>query len=290
MIKKHDAFERKRKFDSKVLEEFYDYLLSVCCLRELVCYDYCRRLVQILKEKEVKEKYGAFSLEDLAEGIVSVQELIVDYSKGGNLHDKNKTQHGAPSAALKKFKEFLSKKVPFNGTVLNWTSFPVKAPKADNDDVPYIEDHDYLEDEKVEDVYNDMQQLNDARVYLRETEGEMPFEIKVKHCSQIEIHNSDCTVIYKENGAVCNTVHKVISPKNYADLIRLMRRYHSILNNDHIPASIAVPFGGAHTYEYEFAGKSNYSRSHKLFDSRNKLLELQAYDEYNKIIANIIKE
>ncbi|MDE5600945.1 MAG: hypothetical protein K2J16_00420 [Clostridia bacterium] len=289
----------KKKFSSQILQNFYDWLLSAG-LVEPTCYDYCRRLIRVINAEN-----PSITIEDLAYGKKDIQELIDKYSRGGTMWDVNVKQHNSPLCALKKFKEFLDRQ----------SLLPGGTPK-NADLIPYIEDDDdencSSEDERLcdgnlsyldesdevlsldDEFYheNDLSNPNfaNATIFLRETEGDMPFTVNAKHCSEITIHNQDCIIIYKENGKVCDKVNKVVNNRNYAALIRLMRKYYNILNMDRTPATVAAPFGGVHTYEYEFEGKSNYSRSHKLFDNRDRYAVEEAREHYNKIIANIINQ
>lgn len=287
------AVAQRRKFDSELMTMFHDYMLNELKLKESVAYDYTKRVERICKELGVTP-------EDFANAKASIDEVIAMYSKGGAKYDENVKKHYALSAALQRFKDFLDNACYPGGTPVSVWGIPFLDEPEENFDAGLCDDEDDNYDE--EDLGNNFHNPNrmndrrddafcaDAVIYLHETEGDLPFDIKVKHCSEIEIRNRNCTIVYKENGATCDTVKKVIDPKNYANLIQLMRKYHGILNNDWTPAAVAVPFGGARTYEYEFEGKSNYGRSNKLFNSHNKVLELSALDEYNQTIANIINQ
>lgn len=287
----------KKRFSSKILQDFYDWLLSMG-LVEPTCYDYCRRLIRVISAEN-----PSITIEDLAYGKKDIQELIDKYSRGGTMWDVNVKQHNSPLCALKKFKEFLDRQsllpggTPKNADLIPYIEDDDDENCSDEDerlcdgDTSYSDDGDEelaLEDDFYHD--NDLSNFTDATIFLSETEGDMPFAINAKHCSEIMIQNYQCTIYYKENGEICDKVNKVINNKNYAALICFMRKYYNILNMDCTPATVAAPFGGVHTYEYEFEGKSNYSRSHKLFDGPDKNRIAQAYDEYNKIIAKIIAQ
>ena len=97
----------KRKFDSKILQDFYDYMLSLG-MEPSTSYDYCRRIDRIVRDQGI-------SIEDLAQGKVGIQTLIDKYLKGDGSEDggpekrQNERQHKGPSSALKKFKQYIDR-------------------------------------------------------------------------------------------------------------------------------------------------------------------------------------
>ena len=90
----------QRKFDSKILQDFYNYLHDNN-MEESTSYDYCRRIDRILKEQGI-------AIEDLVQGKEDIQALIDKYLQGGGKEqEQNIKQHKGPSSALKKFKQYI---------------------------------------------------------------------------------------------------------------------------------------------------------------------------------------
>lgn len=88
-----------RQFESEVIDAFYRYLLN-SGKTKLTSYDYCTRIVRILKEHCVPA-------EDLLSEAIRIQELIYLYSKGGAKYEENVKQHNGPLSALKQFMKFI---------------------------------------------------------------------------------------------------------------------------------------------------------------------------------------
>ena len=265
----------KRKFESKILQDFYNYLLHKCKMEESTSYDYYRRIARILREQGI-------AVEDLVNGKIDIQLLIDKYLRGGGKEqDQNERQHNGPSSALKKFKQYIEEAV-----------------LAQRDDTPYIDDPegqfegDGLSGEICKNSDTDLNdgegaQLADAHIYLQEVEGYQSFENMRKHVCEIEIIDRQCTIKYRENRCECDVVHKVINRKNYANLIRVMRKYKHILNQDPTPACDKFPFGGVWSVSYEFEDKSNYNDVFELFVSDDRALAERADAELGKVLRDI---
>jgi len=124
--------------------------------------------------------------------------------------------------------------------------------------------------------------------YLCETEGYQSWETMSKHPCVIEIDGRNCTITFKENRVICDKVSKIINNTNYNELLNVFRKYKSILSNNKTSILQSFPYGGVHSYKYQFEDQSNYSGCATLFESSNRKLEEQAYQEYHDIIEKII--
>ena len=127
-------------------------------------------------------------------------------------------------------------------------------------------------------------------LYLCETEDYQSWEIMDKHPYIIEIKGRRCETTFKERRSICGKVSKIINDTNYAELIRVFRKYKNILSNDTTPSIQRFPYGGSHSFKYAFEGKSNFSGCAALFESNNRTLEEQACEEYHKVIDEIINQ
>ena len=246
-----------KQFDNAILNDFYDYLREMGKLKS-TSEDYCRRIEKICDEQGVTP-------ERLAKDPAMIRALIDDYLVGGSKHAENAKKHYAPSSALQHFDAFVGQGGG-NGATPN---------------------DDARRNTERKDVGDD---FGKARIYLHQTVGYQSFERVDKHWCEIEIRNRDCTIKFKENGQVCDTVKKTINDKNYTDLIKFMRAFGDVLNEDETPAHVAFPFGGVSSYEYDFEGKANYSGAAKLFDSDDRSVVEKAYDFYREIIERIVAQ
>ena len=126
--------------------------------------------------------------------------------------------------------------------------------------------------------------------YLCDTEGYQSWEIINKHPYIVEIKGRKCEITYKENRMICDKVSKIIDDINYNELINVFRKYKNILSVNTVPAFKSCPFGGVHSYSYRFEDKSNDSSCATLFESNNRVLTEQAYEDYHKALNNIINQ
>lgn len=126
--------------------------------------------------------------------------------------------------------------------------------------------------------------------YLCEAEGYQSFEIMNRHPSVIEIRNKECTIIYKENRKICDTVKKTINDSNYMELLEVFKKYKSILSRNMKSHFEVFPHGGVHSFDYQFEDQLNLSHSPFLFESNDRELEEKAYAEYKRARDKIIKQ
>lgn len=133
-------------------------------------------------------------------------------------------------------------------------------------------------------------EFSDKPFYLCEEKSYQSFEIMNKHPFVIKIINKECTIIYKENRKICDEVTKTINDSNYMELLHVFKKYKSILSHNMKPHFEVFPYGGCHSFDYQFEDQLNLSHSPFLFESNDRELQEKAYAEYSRAIDKIIKQ
>ena len=180
----------------------------------------------------------------------SIDDLIGVYSFGGIKYEENVKKHNALSSALKRFKEYM-----------------------DGD----LERRD-IDDEQ------------ELHLFLSYDEGYRSFENLNRHVCRFVVNDRECRITYKENRAVCGSITKIMSKRNFDRLIEVMYRYRGFLSTNKTPSFVQVPYGGVGSYEYEFAGKANHSGCFNLFEAPDRETEERAYSEFRSVIDDILAE
>ena len=129
--------------------------------------------------------------------------------------------------------------------------------------------------------------IGEVHIFIYEQLGYLSFVPQGKYRCELLIKDRAFVASFMEKRMPCGTVTKTINDKNYAELIKIMRRYKHILNNDTTPAHEEFSFGGVASYKYDFEGKSNLYGPWKLFNGRG---EDEARDAFEAVIEKIINQ
>ena len=146
--------------------------------------------------------------------------------------------------------------------------------------------NDCKENKEEKQFNNEYENVN---IYVEWDHGYHSFDLIEKHPVHICIKNHECDIVFMDNRKSYN-VHKIINLQNYSNLIAVFYKYENILSKDTTQSYIEFPYGGVNSYKYRFNGKENLSNCSKLFESDNELLIERAYEDYHKVIENIVNQ
>ena len=128
-------------------------------------------------------------------------------------------------------------------------------------------------------------EYENEHIYIEWSCGHQSFGWPENKPIYICVNDRECDISFKSK-----QVHKKINLKNYSNLIAVFYKYESILSKDSNSSFKKFPYGGVSSFKYRFNGKENLSDYSSLFESDNELLIERAYEDYNRIIENIVNQ
>ena len=265
------------------------------------------------ENKKIKLKYANYLYRDIVnennEDLVDeLLRIIVENAVCNDTETENKKEISFKNELLKKFYQYLIEDYKTEKTAYDYVKRIERICKEMNLSVDEVKNYlnnlicMYSDGEKREinkkqhnaplsalkQLKNFFLEEERMNFYLSYERGFQSFEVLSKHVDSFIIEEKELKITFKENRTICENIEKTLSNQLLDELLKVFRKYKSILSDENLKNPIKFPFGGVSMYCYSFQDRSNHNGCFALFKSDDKNLEEQANKEVKDVLDKII--